>query len=295
MAKSYLVGLVGESIEHSLTPDLHMREARELGLDYEFRLIDIANSELSQYELSELLAAVTKAGYDAVNVTFPIKQKILDLVQKHDEDVTEIGACNLILNLQGERFARNTDWSGFEFALCNGLRDAARDLVIQVGAGGAGSATAYALLKWGTKELLLADVDYAKAAQLAASYQRAFSTAKVRAVTIDQALSEFPNVSGVVQATPIGMYVHPGMPFAIDNLNSAAWLADVVYRPIDTELVKAARSAGHLVLSGELMAIGQAVDSLRLITGIEPNIERMTAHFNELLADESVLTRARGI
>jgi shikimate dehydrogenase len=85
------------------------------------------------------------------------------------------------------------------------------------------------------------------------------------------------------------------MPFEIDTLNPGAWVADVVYRPIETELLATAKAAGHVVVSGGLMALGQAVDSLRLITGLEPDTERMRAHFFELLEDETALTRARGI
>jgi shikimate dehydrogenase len=91
------------------------------------------------------------------------------------------------------------------------------------------------------------------------------------------------------------MFTHPGLPFEIAELNPSAWVADVIYRPRETELIALARSRGHVVVPGGLMAIGQAVESLRLITGKEPDVARMTAHFEELLADESVLTRARGI
>ena len=91
------------------------------------------------------------------------------------------------------------------------------------------------------------------------------------------------------------MYTHPGLPFDIAWLPQAAWVADVIYRPMETQLIAAAQAAGRKVVPGGLMAIGQAVDSLRLITGREPDASRMKAHFFELLADESVLTRARGL
>lgn len=295
MAKNYLVGLVGEGIEHSLTPDLHMREAQHLGFDYQFRLIDTLSDSLQGNDLAWIIAELKNARYDAINVTFPYKQKVFDHVLSTSVEVSDLDSLNLILDLQGNPRGENTDWSGFAFALDQGLADVERDSVIQIGVGGAGSATAYALLRWGVSELTLADLNFPKANEIAQRFNSLFPNQKVTAVTLENALEKMYKVDGVVQATPVGMYTHPGLPFSIDGLSPKAWLADVVYRPMETEIIKLGRERGHRVLPGGLMAIGQAVDSLRLITGKEPDVARMTAHFEELLADESVLTRARGI
>lgn len=292
MAKQYLVGLIGQGIEHSLTPDLHMREARHFGLDYEFRLIDLLDQDL---KFEEALDRVIATGYDAVNVTFPYKQVAMGLCGNQSTEVQEIGATNLMLGLQNQIRLENSDASGFHFALENGLAGATKRNVLQVGAGGAGAATAYALLKWGAKQLFIADLDFSKALALVENYKKVFPNQIIRACPLEEGLDFLPAVDGLVQATPIGMYTHPGMPFEILTLNETAWVADVIYRPIETEFVQAARNAGHLVLTGSLMAIGQAVDSFRLITGLQPDVARMTEHFAELLEDESVLTRARGI
>lgn len=294
MAKKFLVGLIGEGIEHSLTPDLHMREGRELGLEYEYRIIDILDPQFSGLSLEKILSEVKLAGYDAVNVTYPFKQQVLEFLVTNSESVSDLSASNLVLNLQSVPHGENTDWSGFEFALRRTLTDKNKSTVIQIGTGGAGGATAFALLRWGAERLFLADLDFEKAGILADGYQKLFPNQQVQAISLAQALELFPEANGVVQATPIGMYTHPGMPFSIESLNPTAWVADVIYRPVETELIRAARAAGHTVLPGGLMAIGQAADSLRLITGLEPDIERMTRHFQELLDDETALTRARG-
>lgn len=295
MSKKFLVGLVGEGIEHSLTPDLHMQEAKHLGLEYEFRLIDLLEAKFDGLNFSQILDQIKSAGYDAINITFPLKQLAIEHATTESDAVKVLSATNLFLDLQGTIHAENSDWSGFAFALETGLSDAARRKVLQVGTGGAGAATAYALLRWGVQQLLIADLDFKKAIALAEQLRDSFPKQTIRACPIEEAMDFLPAVDGVVQATPIGMYTHPGMPFAIDQLNPSAWVADVIYRPIETEFVQAARAGGHRVLTGSLMAIGQAVDSLRLITGLEPNSERMAEHFEELLADVSVLTRARGI
>jgi shikimate dehydrogenase len=88
-----------------------------------------------------------------------------------------------------------------------------------------------------------------------------------------------------VHVTPVGMAEHPGVAFDVDRLGPHAWVAEVVYRPLETELVRRARARGLATLDGGGMAVGQAVESLRLITGLEPDVARMHAHFNQLVAD----------
>jgi shikimate dehydrogenase len=88
----------------------------------------------------------------------------------------------------------------------------------------------------------------------------------------------------VVNCTPVGMHQHPGLPFDAALLSPDQWVADVVYRPIETGLVRAARARGCRVLDGGHMAVGQAVDAFRLFTGAEPDAARMRAHFLELVA-----------
>lgn len=295
MAKTYLVGLIGEGIENSLTPDLHMREARELGLDYEFRLIDLLDSKFDGASFQDIFELVSNAGYDAINVTFPFKKFAIDFAESKSDDVKHIGALNLMLNLQEQPHAENTDWSGFKYAIENGIADVPRRKVLQVGAGGAGVATAFAMLKSGVQQLLIADLQFEKAIALATQYRDVFPQQKIKACPIEEAMDYLAAIDGVIQATPIGMYTHPGMPFEIETLNPAAWVADVVYRPMETQFIQQARARGHEVMTGGLMAIGQAIDSLRLITGLEPNPRRMRDHFYELLEDESALTKARGI
>ena len=81
--------------------------------------------------------------------------------------------------------------------------------------------------------------------------------------------------TGLVQATPVGRHHHPGMPFGAELLRPELWVADVIYRPVQTELVRTATALGCRVLDGGHMAVGQAVDAFRLITRVEPNRARM--------------------
>jgi shikimate dehydrogenase len=155
--------------------------------------------------------------------------------------------------------------------------------VVQVGTGGAGAATAYALLSVGVNHLVLSDLDPQRAAVVAEKYRMWFPDQSVSVVDGETLASALARSDGVVNATPMGMTRHPGVAIDISSLYPAAWVADIVYLPIETELLRVARAAGHRVLDGGRMAVGQAADSIRLITGLEPDAERMRTHFLELL------------
>jgi shikimate dehydrogenase len=91
---------------------------------------------------------------------------------------------------------------------------------------------------------------------------------------------------GLVHATPLGMLHHPGVAFDLDLLRPGAWVSDVVYRPLETELIRRARERGHAALDGGRMAVGQACASLRIITCVEPDRVRMEQHFRALISAE---------
>jgi shikimate dehydrogenase len=94
--------------------------------------------------------------------------------------------------------------------------------------------------------------------------------------------SAMADADGLVHATPTGMKEHPGLPLPPELLRTDLWVAEVVYRPLETELVRRARALGCQVLNGGRMAVFQAVDAFRLFSGVEPNPGRMLSHFDEL-------------
>lgn len=278
-----LVGLLGEGITTSLTPPMHRRETDRLGLEYEYRVIDTAVTGQQVDDLPAILESVTAAGYDALNVTHPFKQRVIPHLTGLTQDAAELGAVNLVVYADGTAIGHNTDWSGFRYALEQGLGDVTGHSVVQVGAGGAGAATAFALLRSHVGTLTLVDRDPVQTAQLAQRLAAANPGAAITVATPDDLPVVLAAADGVVHATPTGMLHNPGIAFDLDALRADAWVAEVVYLPLETELVKAARARGHRVLDGGLMAVGQAVDSIRIITGLEPDAERMREHFLALI------------
>ncbi|WP_404434605.1 shikimate dehydrogenase [Microbacterium lacus] len=282
----YLVGLVGEGITVSLTPPMHEAEAAALGLDYEYRTFDLIELGLRAEDVGRVLDEAKRDGFAAMNITHPCKQLVLDLVDELDADAARLQAANLVVFDDGHLIGYNTDWIGFRDGLTVGLPDASFDRVLQIGCGGAGAATAYALLSHGTTRLGLCDVDYQRAQNLAGRMQALFPDQSIVAVPRAALDGGIAGANGVVHATPMGMSHHPGVAFDLSLLRAGAWVSEVVYRPLQTELLRRAEERGHPVLDGGRMAVGQAYASLQIITGTVPDRARMERHFRALVGAE---------
>jgi shikimate dehydrogenase len=282
--QGFLVGLVGTGIGPSLTPPLHEREADELGLRYLYRRLDLDRLGLPAEAIGDLLAAARLAGYDGLNVTHPCKQLVIPHLDELSPDAQALGAVNTVVFRDGRAVGHNTDWSGFARAFDRGLPDASLDRVVLLGAGGAGSAVAHALLTLGAGLLTVVDVDNDRAAALAGSLGDRFGTDRVTGTGLPELPAAVAAADGLVHATPTGMAAHPGLPLPEALLRPDLWVADIVYRPLETALVRAARATGSRVLDGGGMAVFQAVDAFHLFTGVEPSPDRMLAHFSTLVA-----------
>ncbi|MGX1749908.1 shikimate dehydrogenase [Glutamicibacter protophormiae] len=282
-AESYLVGLIGDGVMPSLTPGMHEREADAQGLRYLYRPIDLAVLGRPGSDVGALLKAGAQLGFNAFNITHPCKQLVLEHLDEITENARDIGAVNTVVIRGGRFHGYNTDASGFGRGFAEGLPGANQQRVLQLGAGGAGSAVAYALLATGTEQLFLVDPDAQRAGQRAAELNRLFPHAEITAASPEQVPGLLPSVDGLLNATPIGMHHHPGLPLELEGLDSRHWVADCIYRPVDTELIRAARARGCRVLDGGHMAVGQAVDAFEIFTGIKPDAARMRAHLLEML------------
>ena len=285
LPRPYLVGLVGAGIEPSLMPTLHMLEARALGLDYVYRIVDLTVWSVPPSEIGTLLHFAAALGYDALNITHPCKQLVVGHLDDVSERAARLGAVNTVIFSDGTTTGYNTDQRGFATALATELPGAAKDVVVQLGAGGAGAAVADALLESGVEHLILVDRDEDKAVALAAQLAARFPTAWVEASQPDKLPVVMPAADGLVHCTPTGLADHPGIPLDAALLHAGLWVADIVYRPLETGLLRAARAAGCRVMHGGHMAVHQAADTLRLVTGREPDVVRMLRMFARLVDD----------
>jgi shikimate dehydrogenase len=277
---SILVGLIGAGIQASRSPRLHEQEGQAQGLRYTYKLIDLDVLGLSADALPSLLLDAERSGFNGLNITYPCKQAVLAHLDELSPDAAAIGAVNTVVFRNSRRVGHNTDWSGFAHGMQRSLGDVARRRVVLLGAGGAGAAVAHALLTLNTAQLVIVDVERERAEGLAAALCARFGTG--RAFAVADVASAVRGADGLVNATPIGMEKLPGLPLSAKLLSPDLWVADVVYFPLETELLREARSRGCRSMDGGGMAVFQAVDAFRLFSGRDADAERMLSHFRSM-------------
>lgn len=275
--RTVLAGLIGAGIQASRTPALHEREGDAQGFRYLYRLIDLDTLGIDSAALPDLLAAAERMGYTGLNITFPCKQAVIPLLHELSDEARGIGAVNTVVLRDGRRIGHNTDCLGFAEGFRRNLSDAPRERVVQLGAGGAGAAVAHALLSEGVAQLTIFEVDAARAQALANNLNAHFGGQRARVGhDLAGALAE---ADGLVNTTPVGMAKLPGAPLPLELLHSRLWVAEIIYFPLETELLRHARSLGCRTLDGGNMAVFQAVKAFELFSGVEANAQRMLAHF----------------
>jgi shikimate dehydrogenase len=272
-------------VRPSLSPELHEREGQRQGLRYTYKVVELADDQLHPEQLRRLLGYAVDLGFDGLNVTHPVKQVMVPLVDELAPEAAPIGAINTIVIDDGRTRGHNTDVSGFAAAMRDGLPDAPLDEVVLLGAGGAGTAVAHALVNLGVQRLWVVDTDTTRAHRLIASLGSRREPDH-RAATPDALPRLLRHASGLVNATPVGMAAHPGMPVPPELLHDGLWVGEIVYRPLMTALVGEAVRRGCPTLIGAGMAVNQAADSFELFTGRPALRAEMFHDFADLVADE---------
>ncbi|MEU6178860.1 shikimate dehydrogenase [Streptomyces coeruleorubidus] len=279
---SYLVGLIGSGIGPSLSPALHEREGDRQGLRLLYRLIDIDPLGVEPEAVGDLVRAARDLGFDGLNITHPCKQLVIEHLDALAPQAEALGAVNTVVFKDGRAVGHNTDVTGFAASFARGLPDAPLERIVQLGAGGAGAAVAHAMLTLGAERVTVVDALPERAAALADSLNRAFGRGRAAAAAPDRQARLLAQADGIVHATPTGMAAHPGLPLPAELLHPGLWVAEVVYRPLETELLRSARALGCATLDGGGMAAFQAADAFRLFTGRKPDAARMLADLTEL-------------
>ncbi len=276
-AHSFLCGLFGSGVKKSRSPAIHEAEASALGLRLVYRIIDFDSLGLTGDALPDMLHAAEQFGFDGLNMTHPYKQRVMPLLDEISDEARGIGAVNTVVLAGGKRIGHNTDASGFAGCFRRGLPGAAMRRIVQIGAGGAGAATAHALLALGAERVGLYDIDRQQAEQLAATLERCFGQG--RSFVIGDLSAAMREADGLVQTSPVGMTSRPGLPISLELLRAEMWVADIIYFPLESELLRAAKALGCRTVGGGAMVVLQAADAFRHFTGVAPDTERMLRNF----------------
>ncbi|WP_068110852.1 shikimate dehydrogenase [Tropicimonas marinistellae] len=274
------VGLIGRGITRSRTPAMHMAEARAQGMTCAYRLLDMDDDAFAGRTLASMLEWVESEGYCGVNVTYPFKIEVIPLLDGLSANASAIGAVNTVVFRNGTRTGHNTDLWGFAEGFRREFGAGPHRHVLLLGAGGAGVAVAHALVDCGVQRISIFDLDSDRAEALAIQVANNRADVDAMAVADLAGLAAQDAPEGIVNATPVGMAKLPGSAFPLDLLTPRMWVADIVYFPLETELLRGARSRGCRTLGGTGMAVFQAVRAFQLFTGHPADPKRMKATFD---------------
>jgi shikimate dehydrogenase len=282
--REVITGLVGAGITESLSPALHEREAALLGFEYSYVLFDLDELGRSPEDVGEVVRQACRDGLRGLNVTHPCKQLVVSELDRLAPEAAALGAVNTIVFGEQGMVGHNTDATGFREAFERRLPGAGIERVVLLGAGGAGSAVAYAILALGVRQLVVLDADEERAAGLASALAPRFDGRVVQAGRLDDIRALLGEADGLIHATPTGMDGHPGIAVPAELLDEHLWVAELVYLPAETELLRVAREQGCRTLDGAAMVALQAAGSLELFTGARADRDRMLRHVDALFA-----------
>lgn len=264
MTSPVRVALIGAGIGMSMAPAFHTRAGALLGIDLTYDLIDRLADAAA--DVPRLIGRCRADGYTALNVTYPFKEVAFECATVDDPSVEQIASVNTIVFDDGGRpVGTNTDFSGLLRRWTLRWPSVKPGVVALIGSGGVGRSTAFALADLGAAEIRIVDLDTKRVASLTAALTRRFPDLNVRASTSPETAVD--GATGVVNATPVGMYLRPGSPVDLEAIGRQEWLFDVVYSPVETPLVEHALASGMAVLNGFELFLGQGFDAFERFTG----------------------------
>ena len=269
-----LVGLIGANIQGSMSPALFADAFAAAGIDGYYHLLDV--DRLADRRLPQLLGAVKTAGFAGVNVTYPFKQDIIPLLDVVDPEAAQVGAVNTVsIAPDGRTTGYNFDRRGWRdsFLEILGPDSAKGKTVVQVGAGGAGRAVAFALMDLSVTDLIIHDLDPARANALKVQLSSQYGASRCRIASSLE--HDITGADGIVNATQVGMRGFPGCPVPVAVIKATQWAADVIYTPMQTTFLTAAAATGARVLNGGGMCVHQAVAAFQCLTGVTPDLRRL--------------------
>jgi shikimate dehydrogenase len=257
--------VIGWPVAHSRSPVIHRYWLKLYGLDGAYELEAVRPEEIGDF-----LDSLGERGYQGANVTLPHKEAALDAADRPDEAATAIGAANTLwLDDKGLLQASNTDAYGFMTHLSAEAPDwneRGRTVVV-LGAGGAARAVLHGLLEAGASRILLANRTEERAEALAEGFG-----SKVQVSPWKERNRALAGCGLLVNATSLGMTGKPPLDIDLSALPEDATVADIVYSPLETPLLAAAKARGNRIVDGLGMLLHQAVPGFERWFGVRPEV-----------------------
>lgn len=263
--KSQLAGVIGWPVGHSRSPRVHNHWLARHKIDGAYVPLAVAPERLK-----EAIRGLPALGFLGANVTIPHKEAVIPHLDAVDSAAARIGAVNTIVVQDGQLHGSNTDGFGFLENLHAGAPDWRSDAgpTVVVGAGGAAKAVAWALIDAGVPSLRLVNRTRARAEVLAEAIG---PTASV--VDWDARADALHEAALVVNTTTLGMSGQSTLDLDLTHLPTAAVVSDIIYQPVETPLLLAARARGHVAVEGVGMLLHQARPAFRKWFGVDPRVD----------------------
>lgn len=262
-----IAGVIGTPIKHSRSPLMHNRWLSAHGIEGIYAPIEIAPGDLETR-----LAALAAEGLRGVNVTIPHKEVVFALVDERDQAARKIGAVNtVIFRKNGRTLGINTDARGFATSLQSATAPWAGGPAMVLGAGGAARGVVYGLIEAGVPEIRIVNRTLERAEVIAKDLSGL--GASLIPLPWDKLSEQMNDLSLLVNATSLGLA--GGQPLELDlaPLKPGALVTDIVYAPLETDLLRAAKMAGHETVDGLGMLIHQARFAFEAWFGILPEAD----------------------
>jgi shikimate dehydrogenase len=259
MTKTFAV--IGDPIDHSLSPNIHSAAFRELNLDCSYIAYRIQKGELA-----EGIESLKKIKIDGFNVTIPHKVEMMKYLDKLDESCSIIGAVNTVTNDNGILKGYNTDMDGFLDPFKKRNLSMKDSKVLLLGAGGAARAIVAGFAKEHAQSITIANRTLENANNIAKFSNKIGLNANT--VKLEQVADAAKNYDIVVNATSIGLKNEPS-PISLEGINSKTIVYDIVYMPINTDFLKKAKEKGAIVIYGYEMLLGQATRAFEIWHGMK--------------------------
>jgi len=259
MAKTFAV--IGDPIDHSLSPNIHSSAFRELNLDCSYIAYRIPRGELK-----DGIESLKKIKIDGFNVTIPHKIEMMKYLDKMDESCSVIGAVNTVTNNEGVLKGYNTDMDGFLDPFKKRKLKIQDTKILLLGAGGAARAIVAGFAKEKAKQITIANRTLENANNLAQFANKIGLHAN--AINIEKVESNLESYDIIVNSTSIGLKNEPS-PIPLTSIKPETIVYDIVYLPMNTDFLKNAKKQGAIILYGYEMLLGQAARAFELWHGIE--------------------------
>ena len=259
MEKTFAV--IGDPIDHSLSPNIHSAVFRELNLNCSYIAYRIPKEELA-----EGIEGLKKIKITGFNVTIPHKVEMMKYLDKMDESCSLIGAVNTVTNKDGVLKGYNTDMDGFLEPLKKKQLDIKKKKILLLGAGGAARAIVAGFAKEKAESITIANRTLENANKLSEFSKRIGLSVNV--IKIEDVKDLAGNYDIIVNATSIGLKNEPS-PISLESINEKTIVYDIVYRPINTDFIKKAKEKKAIIIFGYEMLLGQATRAFEIWHGME--------------------------